>query len=90
MNLSKFKDLKYIGDDKTLNFYGKGTIWHCTNFSTNLLTGEMEFILQQPQIYNGEFMGYTGLDAYTMTREQVIENFKRVREDGSLENIENY
>ncbi|HCL4455182.1 TPA: hypothetical protein N2D10_003209 [Clostridium botulinum] len=82
-----FKDLKYVGTGSSLNIYGN-TIWHCTSFVTRLSTGNMEFIVQQPHYHEGTFMGYTGLDMYVLTEDELVNDFKIVKEDGSLENIQ--
>ncbi|EQC1535514.1 hypothetical protein ACY1J9_001345 [Clostridium botulinum] len=82
-----FKDLKYVGTDSSLNIYGD-TIWHCTSFVTRLSTGNMEFIVQQPHYHKDIFMGYTGLGVYVLTENELVNNFKIVKEDGSLESIQ--
>lgn len=82
-----FKDLKYVGTDSSLNIYGN-TIWHCTSFVTRLSTGNMEFIVQQPHYHEETSMGYTGLDMYVLTEDELVNNFKIVKKDGSLENIQ--
>ncbi|EQB4340876.1 hypothetical protein ACYJ2U_001596 [Clostridium botulinum] len=81
-----FKNLKYIGTGR-LSVYGN-TIWHCTSFVTRLSTGDMEFIVQQPHYHEDIFIGYTGLDMYVLTEDELVNNFKIVKEDGSLENIQ--
>lgn len=50
-------------------------------------TGEMAYILQQPHYYEGEVLGYSGLNAYVFTEDELVENFKIIKEDGSLEDI---
>lgn len=38
-----YQNLKYVGKNTRLNFYGN-TPWHCTNFVTELSTGEMKIL----------------------------------------------
>ncbi|NCI19741.1 hypothetical protein EJM73_08895 [Clostridium botulinum] len=81
-----FEDLKYVGSG-SLNVY-ENKIWHCTSFVTRLSTRDMEFIVQQPHYHEDIFMGYTGLEVYVLTEDELVNNFKIVKEDGRLENIQ--
>ncbi|HCL4479959.1 TPA: hypothetical protein N2D99_002026 [Clostridium botulinum] len=81
-----FKDLKYVGTDGKLNLYGSRP-WHCTSFVTRFKTGEMEFCVQQPHYHENIFMGYTGLNIYVLTEDELVENFKIINEDGTLDDI---
>lgn len=81
-----FEDLKYVGKDKKMKIYG-GKPWHCTSFVTEFSTREMKFCIQQPHYHEDIFMGYTGLSIYVLTEDELVRNFKIVKEDGSLENI---
>lgn len=81
-----FQDLEYAGVDGELNLY-ENIPWHCTSFVTEFSTNEKKFCVQQPYYHNGVFMGYAGLDIYLFTEDELIENFKIIKEDGSLEDI---
>lgn len=83
MNL--FENLKYVGNG-ILSIYD--TYWHCTNYVTNYKTGEMQYILQPPYKHDGIFLGYNNMDAYVLTEDELIENFKIVSDNGDLKDIE--
>lgn len=42
-----FQDLKYVGTDNKLKWYGSMP-WHCTSFVSEYNTGEMKYCIQQP------------------------------------------
>lgn len=81
-----FQNLKYVGEDEKLKFYGNMP-WHCTSFVTEYSTGEMKYCVQQPHYHEGIFMGYTNLSIYVLNEDELVENFKIMKEDGTLENI---
>lgn len=81
-----FDDLKYVGNDNKLSFYGNKP-WHCTSFAKEFSTGEMKFCVQQPYYHDGIFMGYTNMDIYVLTEDELVANFKVIKEDGTLEDI---
>lgn len=81
-----YDNLKYIGNDpKFLNL--NKPIWHCTCFVKRLDSIQMEYIVQPPYYHDGSFIGYTNADAYVVTEEELLKNFKILKQDGNLENI---
>jgi len=80
-----FDDLKYIGNNTSLSFFDE--VWHCTCFVTRASTEKMELVIQQPHIQDGIIMGYTNLDAYVISEEELYRDFRLVLEDGTLQDM---
>lgn len=81
-----YEDLKYVGRNRKLSISGD-TPWHCTNILRRANSEKIEFAIQQPLYYKGVFLGYSNLDVYVFTEDEVIKDFKLIKENGNLEAI---
>ena len=79
-----FDDLRFIGTNERLSMFGN-SVWHCTSSAIKFGTSERLFIVQRPHMHKGEQIGYTGFDQVVLTEDELVTNFSKVKEDGSLE-----
>ncbi|MNL91222.1 hypothetical protein D3C81_09520 [compost metagenome] len=83
-----YEDLIYVGTNEKILMHGDG-YWHCTCFLSNLSDDKMFYAIQQPLYVDGKVYGYTNLNAYVISEEELTRDFKIVKNIGMLIDIEN-
>lgn len=78
-------NLKCVAEDKDLS---SETIWNITLIVHDYNDENNSKLIIQPLVDDGIYIGYTGMDAKMISQEDLVRDFKRINEDGSLSDLE--
>lgn len=80
----EFKELRYVGEG---NIWEEGQVFHVTDVVSRINSRDKLYVVK-PFVYVNQFAkGYFKEETYVVSREELIQDFKLVMEDGGLKDI---
>lgn len=79
-NLQKYETSFSPKESSKLNMFGYKD-WRITEFVRSLTSSNLQYVIQPLVRITEEKEGFTGLTAYTITHEELINNFNINKED---------